>query len=145
MPTPEDIANQLLDHKTLLNVDGLLDAVIALYNDCNIPVLKRTQNIDEFLQRNQTSITHLENHRLKCSDFDAIKVIGRGAFGEVRLVRQKVSRKVYALKLLNKNEMLRRADTAFFWEERDIMAYSESEWIVRLHYAFQDMVMVFLR
>uniref|UniRef100_A0A914PLH8 non-specific serine/threonine protein kinase n=1 Tax=Panagrolaimus davidi TaxID=227884 RepID=A0A914PLH8_9BILA len=97
-----------------------------------------TQNIDSFLQRNQSTITHLENHRLKCSDFDAIKVIGRGAFGEVRLVRQKDSRKVYALKLLNKNEMLLRADTAFFWEERDIMAYSKSKWIVRLHYAFQD-------
>uniref|UniRef100_A0A914PIS2 non-specific serine/threonine protein kinase n=1 Tax=Panagrolaimus davidi TaxID=227884 RepID=A0A914PIS2_9BILA len=144
MPSPEDIANRILDHKTSLNVDGLLDAVIALYNDCNIPVLKRTQNIDAFLQRNQSSISHLENHRLKCSDFDAIKVIGRGAFGEVRLVRQKVSRKVFALKLLNKNEMLRRADTAFFWEERDIMAYSESEWIVRLHYAFQDMTHLYM-
>uniref|UniRef100_A0AC35FD95 Protein kinase domain-containing protein n=1 Tax=Panagrolaimus sp. PS1159 TaxID=55785 RepID=A0AC35FD95_9BILA len=138
MPSPEEIANRLLDQKTSLNVDGLLDAVIALYNDCNIPVLKRTPSIDSFLQRNQSSITHLENHRIKCADFDAIKVIGRGAFGEVRLVRQKNSRKVYALKLLNKNEMLRRADTAFFWEERDIMAYSKSEWIVRLHYAFQD-------
>jgi serine/threonine protein kinase len=149
MPRPEDIANQLLDHKTPLNVDGLLDAVIALYNDCNFPVLKRIRNIDAFIKRNQPTITQLESSRLKGSDFDLIKVIGRGAFGEVRLVRHNDSRKVYALKLLDKNEMLRRADTAFFWEERDIMAHAESEWLVRLHYAFQDrthlyMVMEFM-
>lgn len=31
-----------------------------------------------------------------------------------------------------------RADAAFFWEERDIMAHANSDWIVHLYYAFQD-------
>ena len=31
-----------------------------------------------------------------------------------------------------------RADAAFFWEERDIMAHAHSDWIVHLYYAFQD-------
>lgn len=75
-------------------------------------------------------------------------------------MRHITSRNVYAMKLLNKNEMVsggnvinltahnyiilgpffevRRADSAFFWEERDIMAHAHSEWIVRLYYAFQD-------
>ena len=107
-------------------------------------MLKRIRNIDAFIKRNQLTITKLENSRLKGTDFDLIKVIGRGAFGEVRLVRHNDSKKVYAMKLLDKNEMLRRADTAFFWEERDIMARAESQWLVRLHYAFQDKVCVFL-
>ncbi|CAF3906554.1 unnamed protein product, partial [Rotaria magnacalcarata] len=34
--------------------------------------------------------------------------------------------------------MLKRSDSAFFWEERNIMAFSNSDWIVKLHYAFQD-------
>lgn len=42
------------------------------------------------------------------------------------------------MKLLSKFEMIKRSDSAFFWEERDIMAHANSEWIVQLHYAFQD-------
>lgn len=45
---------------------------------------------------------------------------------------------VYAMKLLSKYEMIKRSDSAFFWEERDIMAHANSEWIVQLHFAFQD-------
>ena len=33
---------------------------------------------------------------------------------------------------------IKRSDSAFFWEERDIMAHANSEWIVQLHFAFQD-------
>lgn len=42
------------------------------------------------------------------------------------------------MKLLSKYEMIKRSDSAFFWEERDIMAHANSEWIVQLHFAFQD-------
>ena len=76
--------------------------------------------------------------RMKTDDFNLIKVIGRGAFGEVQLVRNKYTKKVYAMKLLSKYEMIKRSDSAFFWEERDIMAHANSEWIVQLHFAFQD-------
>ncbi len=45
--------------------------------------------------------------RIKADDFNLIKVIGRGAFGEVQLVRHKSTRKVFAMKLLSKYEMVR--------------------------------------
>lgn len=76
--------------------------------------------------------------RMKAADFDLIKVIGRGAFGEVQLVRHKFTRQVYAMKLLSKVEMIKRSDSTFFWEERHIMAHANSEWILKLHFAFQD-------
>lgn len=75
---------------------------------------------------------------MKAADFDLIKVIGRGAFGEVQLVRHKSTRQVYAMKLLSKVEMIKRSDSTFFWEERHIMAHANSEWILKLHFAFQD-------
>lgn len=46
---------------------------------------------------------------MKPSDFNVIKVIGRGAFGEVQLVRHRSTKKVYAMKLLSKYEMVREA------------------------------------
>lgn len=47
--------------------------------------------------------------RMRTDDFTLIKVIGRGAFGEVQLVRHKSTQKVYAMKLLSKFEMVRIA------------------------------------
>ncbi|EPY75606.1 hypothetical protein CB1_001616091 [Camelus ferus] len=76
--------------------------------------------------------------QMKAEDYDVVKVIGRGAFGEVQLVRHKASQKVYAMKLLSKFEMIKRSDSAFFWEERDIMAFANSPWVVQLFCAFQD-------
>lgn len=75
---------------------------------------------------------------MKAADFDLIKVIGRGAFGEVQLVRHKSTHHLYAMKLLSKVEMIKRSDSTFFWEERHIMAHANSEWILKLHFAFQD-------
>lgn len=54
--------------------------------------------------------------RMRTDDFTLIKVIGRGAFGEVQLVRHKSTQKVYAMKLLSKFEMVRLA--LFFYRAR---------------------------
>lgn len=47
-------------------------------------------------------------------------------------VRHKASKKVYAMKQLSKFEMIKRSDSAFFWEERHIMAFNNSPWIVQV-------------
>ena len=36
------------------------------------------------------------------------------------------------MKQLSKFEMIKRSDSAFFWEERDIMAFSDSPWVVQV-------------
>ncbi|KAJ7403903.1 hypothetical protein BTVI_74659 [Pitangus sulphuratus] len=87
---------------------------------------------------NKDTVNKMRDLRMKAEDYEVVKVIGRGAFGEVQLVRHKSSRRVYAMKLLSKFEMIKRSDSAFFWEERDIMAFANSPWVVQLFYAFQD-------
>lgn len=42
------------------------------------------------------------------------------------------------MKILNKWEMLKRAETACFREERDVLVFGNRKWITNLHYAFQD-------
>lgn len=51
-------------------------------------------------------------------------------------VRHKASKKVYAMKQLSKFEMIKRSDSAFFWEERHIMAFSNSPWVVQVCFFF---------
>ena len=76
--------------------------------------------------------------RLCKDDFEILKVIGRGAFGEVCVVKLRNTDRVYALKILNKWEMLKRAETACFQEERDVLVFGDRRWITNLHFAFQD-------
>uniref|UniRef100_A0A8C5GU29 non-specific serine/threonine protein kinase n=1 Tax=Gouania willdenowi TaxID=441366 RepID=A0A8C5GU29_GOUWI len=110
----------------------------ALVLDLDYPALRKNKNIETFLNRYEKVIGQIQDLQMKSEDFDRVKVIGRGAFGEVQLVRHKASQKVYAMKLLSKFEMIKRSDSAFFWEERDIMAFANSPWVVQLCCAFQD-------
>ena len=48
----------------------------------------------------------LRKKRMRATDFDTVKVIGRGAYGEVQLVRHKATKEVYAMKLLSKVAMV---------------------------------------
>ena len=51
-----------------------------------------------------------------------MRTIGRGHFGQVKVVKEKSSDEVFALKILKKSEMKSQQTVAFFEEERDILA-----------------------
>ncbi|XP_030627753.1 rho-associated protein kinase 2 [Chanos chanos] len=126
------------DPRSAINLESLVDSMNALVLDLDFPALRKNKNIETFLNRYEKAMGHVRDLQMKSEDFDRVKVIGRGAFGEVQLVRHKASQRVYAMKLLSKFEMLKRSDSAFFWEERDIMAFANSPWVVQLCCAFQD-------
>ncbi|XP_053538438.1 serine/threonine-protein kinase MRCK alpha isoform X3 [Ictalurus punctatus] len=120
------------------SVESLLDVLICMYDECNNSPLRREKNIAEFLEWAKPFTSKVKQMRLHKEDFEILKVIGRGAFGEVAVVKVKNSDKVFAMKILNKWEMLKRAETACFREERDVLVNGDSQWITTLHYAFQD-------
>ncbi|KAL9696346.1 hypothetical protein quinque_015631 [Culex quinquefasciatus] len=132
------LEEKIRDPGSIANIDCLLDTVTALVADCDHDNVKIIKNIETYIKRYKELAREINDLRMKPEDFLPIKLIGRGSFGEVQLVRHKSSRQVYAMKRLSKYEMITRSDTAFFWEERYIMAHANSEWIVQLHYAFQD-------
>ncbi|CAG5896586.1 rho-associated protein kinase 1 isoform 2-T2 [Menidia menidia] len=134
----EKIDAMLKDPKSEVNTDCLLDGLDALVYDLDFPALRKNKSIDNFLNRYKETIGKIRDLRMKAEDYEVVKVIGRGAFGEVQLVRHRATSKVYAMKLLSKFEMIKRSDSAFFWEERDIMAFANSSWVVQLFFAFQD-------
>jgi citron Rho-interacting kinase len=51
-------------------------------------------------------VAELRCLRVNISDFEVKKVIGRGHFGEVQVVREKQSGDVYAMKTLHKADTL---------------------------------------
>lgn len=71
-------------------------------------------------------------------NYQTLKIIGKGAFGEVKLVQKKQDAKVYAMKSLIKSEMFKKDQLAHVRAERDILAESDSPWVVKLYTTFQD-------
>ncbi|XP_066451228.1 serine/threonine-protein kinase MRCK alpha isoform X5 [Eleutherodactylus coqui] len=121
-----------------MSVESLLDALLCLYDECCGSPLRRDKNISDYIEWAKPFAEKMKQLRLHKEDFEILKVIGRGAFGEVAVVKLKNTDKVFAMKILNKWEMLKRAETACFREERDVLVYGDSQWITTLHYAFQD-------
>ncbi|XP_056424453.1 serine/threonine-protein kinase MRCK alpha isoform X3 [Hyla sarda] len=121
-----------------MSVESLLDALLCLYDECCGCPLRRDKNISDYIEWAKPFTEKVKQLRLHKEDFEILKVIGRGAFGEVAVVKLKNTDKVFAMKILNKWEMLKRAETACFREERDVLVNGDSQWITTLHYAFQD-------
>ena len=65
--------------------------------------------------------------RLSITDFESLAIIGRGAFGEVRLVRRKDNirtKEVYALKSMLKDNMISKNQVHHIRAEREILTES---------------------
>jgi serine/threonine-protein kinase MRCK len=120
------------------SIETLIDILIVLYDECCNSSLRKEKTVSDFIEFVKPVAGAVKSLRLTREDFEIIKVIGRGAFGEVCVVKFRGSEKVFAMKILNKWEMLKRAETACFKEERDVLVFGDRRWITHLHYAFQD-------
>ncbi|KAG9451801.1 hypothetical protein H6P81_004705 [Aristolochia fimbriata] len=90
------------------------------------------------LERKETEFMRLKRHKICADDFELLTIIGRGAFGEVRLCREKTSGNIFAMKKLKKVEMLSRGQVEHVKAERNLLAEVASHCIVKLYYSFQD-------
>jgi serine/threonine kinase 38 len=96
------------------------------------------------LERKETEYMRLKRHRICVDDFELLTIIGRGAFGEVRLCREKTSGNIYAMKKLKKSEMVVRGQVEHVRAERNLLAEVGSHCIVKLYYSFQDAEYLYL-
>ncbi|ELP88146.1 serine/threonine protein kinase, putative [Entamoeba invadens IP1] len=101
---------------------------------------KEKISLRQELAEKESEYNRCKRAKLKKSDFETIKVIGRGGFGEVRLVVKKNTNMVFAMKLMRKKDMIERGQTGHVKAERDILAQTHftNDWVVKLFYSFQD-------
>ncbi|XDG07158.1 hypothetical protein ABKA04_006773 [Annulohypoxylon sp. FPYF3050] len=95
-------------------------------------------------------------HNQLADGYEVLKILGKGSFGVVRLVREKPKpgvlghdgsqdKQVYAMKVIRKSAMLRTSQEAHLRAERDFLVASEgSKWIVPLVTSFQDCANLYL-
>ena len=80
----------------------------------------------------------LRRKKMTVFDFEPITVIGKGAFGEVRVVRNKKTSETQAMKKMSKAEMICKNQVMHVRSERNVLALADNPWIVELKYSFQD-------
>jgi serum/glucocorticoid-regulated kinase 2 len=78
------------------------------------------------------------NVYVSLSDFEVLKLLGKGSFGKVLLVRRKTdSSQLYAMKVLKKDELEARKQVINTKTERIILSLVNHPNIIRIKYAFQ--------
>uniref|UniRef100_A0A5K3EXS6 non-specific serine/threonine protein kinase n=1 Tax=Mesocestoides corti TaxID=53468 RepID=A0A5K3EXS6_MESCO len=92
----------------------------------------------------ESEYLRLKRARLTVDDFTPLKVIGKGAFGEVRLVQKQDNGYIYAMKILRKADMRQKDQIAHVRAERDILVKANNPWVVKMFYSFQDSVNLYL-
>lgn len=78
-----------------------------------------------------------EQKKIGIQDFDLLTVIGKGSFGKVLQVRKKDTGRIYAMKVLNKKNILENNELEHTRTEKNILQKLAHPFLVNLNYSFQ--------
>ncbi|KAJ3384018.1 hypothetical protein HDU92_003804 [Lobulomyces angularis] len=78
------------------------------------------------------------------TDFELVKPISRGAFGKVYLARKCTTKDLYAIKILRKDDMIRKNMVSHVLAERKVLSFSNNPFVVKLFYAFHNLENLYL-
>uniref|UniRef100_A0A669D939 non-specific serine/threonine protein kinase n=2 Tax=Oreochromis TaxID=8139 RepID=A0A669D939_ORENI len=119
-------------------------------------VIERTFHVDtpderdewaEAIQMVAESLAKQEEEGILCSptsqientmnDFDYLKLLGKGTFGKVILVREKASGTYYAMKILKKEVIIAKDEVAHTLTESRVLKNTRHPFLTSLKYSFQ--------
>uniref|UniRef100_A0A665WU38 non-specific serine/threonine protein kinase n=1 Tax=Echeneis naucrates TaxID=173247 RepID=A0A665WU38_ECHNA len=95
-----------------------------------------TSNIDNMVEE-EMDISTTHHKRKTMSDFDYLKLLGKGTFGKVILVREKASGKYYAMKILKKEVIIAKDEVAHTLTESRVLKNTRHPFLTSLKYSFQ--------
>uniref|UniRef100_A0ABK0L446 Serine/threonine kinase 32B n=1 Tax=Rattus norvegicus TaxID=10116 RepID=A0ABK0L446_RAT len=79
-----------------------------------------------------------ENEEVNFDHFQILRAIGKGSFGKVCIVQKRDTKKMYAMKYMNKQKCVERDEVRNVFRELQIMQGLEHPFLVNLWYSFQD-------
>ncbi|TMS35805.1 hypothetical protein L596_003122 [Steinernema carpocapsae] len=84
------------------------------------------------------SMRWMWNNTASLDDFDRIKTLGTGSFGRVMLVKHKQKGSYYAMKILDKQKVVRLKQVEHTLNEKRILQAIEFPFLVNMEYSFKD-------
>lgn len=97
-----------------------------------------------FCQDDMSEANDLINVQIGPQHFDLLKLIGEGSFGKVLLVRNRLDKKLYAMKVIGKAVLKKKNQIKYMKSERDIMTKINHPFLISLLFAFQSDTKVYL-
>ena len=117
--------------------------IISKINTMNIP-----DNEKDLIKKNiyNQEVIKYRKSRTKQTirDYVSIKIIGRGAFGEVHVCRNKITDEIVAIKKIKKEVLYNKNQIIHIKNEQLFMSKVKSPWIVELKASFQDFDYLYL-
>ena len=105
--------------------------------------LSNTMNILEkdARKRSKVNIKRDKNKGIKFQDYKIIGILGTGSFGRVFKVKIKddVTEKIYAMKVINKNLLIRKKQLKYAVGDCSVLKKCDCPFIVKLYYSFQTL------
>ncbi|KAI9012776.1 kinase-like domain-containing protein [Gaertneriomyces semiglobifer] len=95
-------------------------------------------------KRSTSSLAERRNKIPSIRDFEIITPISRGAFGKVYLGRKTTTQDLYAIKVLKKQDMIRKNMISHVLAERKVLSLSRNPFVVKLYYAFHSREYLYL-
>src|SRR5690606_12779942 len=115
-----DEIKQIGEDTERLRIPGM---TVQIYTRRIEEIMKQKYSTMEERIKLKFSPTHYSRKkRTKITDFTILKPISRGAYGRVFLARKKKTGDLYAIKVLNKDEIWKRKQTKRLLAERNVMA-----------------------
>ena len=110
-------------------------------------LITRTSNKDDETFEETVAVAQ-ESIRIKVTigpqHFDLLKLVGEGAFGKVIMVRNRLDRQLYAMKVISKKLLRKKNNVSYMKSERDILTKIDHPFLVKLCFAFQSEKKLFL-
>jgi len=127
--------------KTLKNLEW--NGIIEKIDNLKISKLQK-----EKVKKNifESEITKYRKNREKLSirEYESLSIIGRGAFGEVHVCREKKTNKIVAVKKIKKDIIENKNQVIHIRNEQLILSKVKSKWIIDLKASFQEGDYLFL-
>ena len=133
------IAKKYIEHKYNIQAaknfewNGIINRINSL-KLCE----KEKQKIKKEIYKQEMIKSRKSREKQSIRDYESIAIIGRGAFGEVHVCREKKTGKIYAIKKIKKNIIVLKNQVIHILNEQFFMSRAKSPWIVELKESFQE-------
>ena len=102
-----------------------------------LPDIKRIEILTEIREKELKNIQK-KREKLSANNYDSLTIIGRGAFGEVHVCRDKKTGEIVAIKKIKKDFLIKKNQIKHTLDEQDFLSKVNSPWIVKLKASFQE-------
>ena len=133
------IAKQIIERKyNLKNIKNLeINTIFSKIDSLDISQSQKEQIKQEIYTQESSKFRRLREKQT-IRDYTSIAIIGRGAFGEVHVCREKKTGQIVAVKKIRKDVLMMKNQVIHVRNEQLFMSKVRSEWIVELKASFQE-------